>query len=118
MKDDSETTKAKARPRIVVADDEASARSGLGTLLRDEGFEVILAEDGPTALSCVQESNPDILVTDLRMPGMDGIELLRKAREVDPELVVVAHDRLRRGRDGRAGDAGGRRALPDQAAPD
>jgi two-component system response regulator HydG len=86
---DSESTKAKARPRIVVADDEASARSGLGTLLRDEGFDVILAEDGPTALARVQESNPDILVTDLRMPGMDGIELLQKAREVDPELVVV-----------------------------
>jgi len=89
VKDDSESTKVKARPRIVVADDESSARSGLGTLLRDEGFEVILAEDGPTALMRVQESNPDVLVTDLRMPGMDGIELLRKAREVDPELVVV-----------------------------
>jgi two-component system, NtrC family, response regulator HydG len=89
VKDDSEITKAKARPRIVVADDEASARSGLGTLLRDEGFDVTLAEDGSTALARVQESAPDVLVTDLRMPGMDGIELLRKAREVDPELVVV-----------------------------
>src|SRR6202035_258194 len=77
VKDDSESTKAKVRPRIVVADDESSARSGLGTLLRDEGFEVILAEDGPTALMRVLESNPDVLVTDLRMPGMDGIELLR-----------------------------------------
>jgi two-component system response regulator HydG len=87
VKDEPKTDKA--RPRVVVADDEASARSGLGTLLRDEGFDVILAEDGATALARVQESAPDILVTDLRMPGMDGIELLRRAREVDPELIVV-----------------------------
>ncbi len=72
-----------------MADDEASARSGLGTLLRDEGFDVTLAEDGSTALARVQESAPDVLVTDLRMPGMDGIELLRRAREVDPDLIVV-----------------------------
>jgi two-component system, NtrC family, response regulator HydG len=84
-----EVETGKARPRVVVADDEASARSGLGTLLRDEGFDVILAEDGPTALARVQESAPDILVTDLRMPGMDGIELLRRAREANPDLIVV-----------------------------
>ena len=87
VKDQPKTEKA--RPRVVVADDEASARSGLGTLLRDEGFDVILAEDGSTALARVQESAPDILVTDLRMPGMDGIELLRRAREADPDLIVV-----------------------------
>jgi two-component system response regulator HydG len=87
VKDEARTDKA--RPQVVVADDEASARSGLGTLLRHEGFDVTLAEDGPTALARVQESAPDILVTDLRMPGMDGIELLRRAREIDPELIVV-----------------------------
>jgi two-component system response regulator HydG len=87
VKDEPKTDKA--RPRVVVADDEASARSGLETLLRDEGFDVVLAEDGATALARVQESAPDILVTDLRMPGMDGIELLRRAREVDPDLIVV-----------------------------
>jgi two-component system response regulator HydG len=79
----------KARPRVVVADDEASSRSGLGTLLREDGFDVVLAADGAAALACVQESAPDILVTDLRMPGMDGIELLRRAREADPGLIVV-----------------------------
>ena len=81
--------KGKAKVRVLVADDEASARSGLATLLRDEGFEVVLAEDGPTGLARVQETAPDVLVTDLRMPGMDGIELLKKAREVDPDLIVV-----------------------------
>jgi two-component system response regulator HydG len=89
VKAEGETVKAVARPRILVADDEASARSGLETLLRDEGFDVILAEDGASALAKVQEAAPEILVTDLRMPGMDGIELLRHAREVDPSLVVI-----------------------------
>src|SRR5450755_253355 len=87
VKDEPKTDKA--RPRVVVSDDEASARSGLGTLLRDEGFDVVLAEDGSVSLARVQESAPDILVTDLRMPGMDGIELLRRAREADPALIVV-----------------------------
>jgi two-component system response regulator HydG len=81
--------KGAGRAKVVVADDEASARSGLATLLRDEGFEVVLAEDGEKALARIQESAPDVLVTDLRMPGIDGLELLRRAREDDPELIVV-----------------------------
>ncbi len=88
MKDGSPAPE-EARVRIVVADDEASARSGLATLLKQEGFEVVLAEDGESAFARVQETAPDVLVTDLRMPGMDGIELLRRARETDPDLIVV-----------------------------
>jgi two-component system response regulator HydG len=80
---------AHTRTRVLVADDEAAARSGLATLLRDEGFEVAVAEDGLRALAHVQETAPDVLVTDLRMPGLDGIELLRKSREIAPELIVV-----------------------------
>jgi two-component system response regulator HydG len=80
---------ARLRPCVVVADDEASARSGLGTFLREEGFDVILSEDGSSALDRVQEAAPDVLVTDLRMPGMDGLALLQRAREVDPALIVV-----------------------------
>jgi two-component system response regulator HydG len=81
--------KAKRAARILVADDEANARSGLATLLRGEGFDVSLAEDGSQALASVEESAPDVLVTDLHMPGLDGIELSRRAREVAPELIVV-----------------------------
>jgi len=72
-----------------VADDEASARSGLAALLRDEGFDVWLAEDGYKALSRIQDEAPDVLITDLRMPGLDGIELLRRAREIDSKIIVV-----------------------------
>jgi two-component system response regulator HydG len=84
-----ESKKSKPRARVLVADDESSARSGLATLLRDEGFDVWLAEDGFKALTRIQEEAPDVLITDLRMPGLDGIELLRRAREVDPKIIVV-----------------------------
>ena len=84
-----ETKEGRTSARVLVADDEASARTGLANLLRDEGFDVTLAEDGQRALARVQEIAPDVLVTDLRMPGLDGLELLRRAREVDPEIVVI-----------------------------
>ena len=76
-------------PRVVVVDDDAIARNALGSLLRDDGFDVTLYEDGTAALARVESSAPDALVTDLQMPGMDGIELLRRARAVDPDLIVV-----------------------------
>jgi len=79
----------KARLRVVVAEDEDGARGELAILLRHEGFEVVLAEDGAAGFARVQDTAPDVLLTDLRMPGMDGIELLRRAREIDPELIVV-----------------------------
>jgi two-component system, NtrC family, response regulator HydG len=79
----------KVRGRILVADDEASARNGLATLLRGEGFEVDLAEDGQQALVRLQDTCPDVLVTDLHMPHLDGIQLLERAREALPELVVI-----------------------------
>jgi len=85
----TEGARNKATVRVVVADDEASARNGLSSLLRGEGFDVVVAEDGTSALARVQETAPQVLVTDLHMPGIDGIELLRRAKEVDPDLIVV-----------------------------
>jgi len=84
-----EAKKLRARVRVLVADDEASARTGLSALLRAEGFHVAVAEDGSEALARIQEEAPDVLVTDLQMPGLDGLELLTRAREVAPDLVVV-----------------------------
>src|SRR5438552_2565840 len=75
--------------RVLVVDDEASARSGLEKLLRQEGFSVHVAADGPSALAIAGEHPPDVVVTDLKMPGMDGVELLTKLREQDRDLPVV-----------------------------
>jgi two-component system response regulator HydG len=75
--------------RVLIVDDEASARSGLEKLLRQEGYSVDAAADGAAALELAAERPPDIVVTDLKMPRMDGIELLSKLRDQDPDLPVI-----------------------------
>jgi two-component system response regulator HydG len=79
----------KQRARVLVVDDEASARSGLEKLLRQEGYAVDVAADGLGALEVAAERPPDVVVTDLKMPRMDGVDLLKKLREQDPDLPVV-----------------------------
>ncbi|NUP13190.1 MAG: sigma-54-dependent Fis family transcriptional regulator, partial [Polyangiaceae bacterium] len=84
----------KAKQTVLVVDDEASARSGLAKLLQHEGFDAKMAVDGASALAVIEDSPPDLVITDLRMPGMDGIELVTKLREQLPALpviVVTAH---------------------------
>ncbi|HEX2573092.1 MAG TPA: sigma-54 dependent transcriptional regulator [Polyangia bacterium] len=75
--------------RILVVDDEANARSALAELLRDEGYAVETAADGFKALPKLEEFSPDVVVTDLKMPGLDGMGLMRKVHEQDPERVVI-----------------------------
>jgi DNA-binding NtrC family response regulator len=79
----------KKKSRILVVDDEPSARAGLQKLLQQEGYPVDVAEDGVHALACFSESPADVVVTDLKMPKMDGIDLLRKLRDQDPDLPVI-----------------------------
>ncbi len=75
--------------RILVVDDEVNARTALGELLREEGYAVEIAADGFKALGKLEEFSPDVVVTDLKMPGLSGVELMEKVRERDPECVVV-----------------------------
>ena len=75
--------------RILVVDDEASARSGLEKLLRQSGYVVDTAKDGNEALTVAAERPPEVVVTDLKMPGMDGMTLLGKLREADRDLPVI-----------------------------
>ena len=76
--------------RILVVDDEVSSRSALCELLGDEGFEVETAADAFKALGKYEAFAPHVVVTDLKMPGMDGIELVHKIRgSEDPAAVVV-----------------------------
>ncbi|MEW5853802.1 MAG: sigma-54 dependent transcriptional regulator [Myxococcota bacterium] len=77
------------RARILIVDDEANARGALAELLRDEGYQVETAADGFKALPKLEDFNPDLLLTDLKMPGMDGLELMGRARQLDPERAVV-----------------------------
>jgi len=77
------------RGRILIADDEEAARRGLGEILREDGYEVLLAADGEEALRLVADESPDVLLTDLRMPGMDGHELLQRVRKAYPDVAIV-----------------------------
>ena len=75
--------------RILIADDEHEIAQQLGHLVHREGLTPLLAKDGKEALKLVRAGDPDVLLADLRMPGMDGMELMRKVREIDPELPVI-----------------------------
>jgi len=74
---------------ILVADDEKNIRLGLQIALEDEGFNVILASDGKEAWQSIQTENIDMLVTDLKMPKMDGNVLLKKISSEYPTMPVV-----------------------------
>ncbi|APR83485.1 Response regulator of zinc sigma-54-dependent two-component system [Minicystis rosea] len=79
----------KSKSRILVVDDEPSARSGMQKLLEQEGYDVDAAADGPSALVIAAERAPDVVITDLKMPKMDGVALLGKLREQDGDLPVI-----------------------------
>jgi two-component system, NtrC family, response regulator HydG len=84
--------------RILVVDDEINARSALRDLLMSEGYQVTLAADGVEALERLTELPPDLVVSDLQMPNMNGMELLAALRERDrdlPVIVVTAGGELR-----------------------
>jgi DNA-binding NtrC family response regulator len=75
--------------RILIVDDEVNARTALLELLRDEGYSVESAADGFKALGKLADFAPDLVLTDLKMPGMDGIQLLGKVHEHDADLPVI-----------------------------
>ena len=66
--------------RILVVDDEEKIRSLVASYLRSDGFDVVEASDGPSAVAAVSERKPDLVVLDILMPGMDGIEALDEIR--------------------------------------
>lgn len=78
-----------AKPKILIVDDETSARAGLVDLLRDEGNSVRGAADGFKALGATEDWTPDLVVTDVHMPGMNGIELMEKIRVRFPRAGVI-----------------------------
>jgi len=77
------------KSRILIVDDEVNARSALAEILREEGYAVETAADGFKALPKLDEFTPDVVLTDLKMPGLDGIQLIEKIKERDAECVVI-----------------------------
>ena len=77
------------KAKVLIVDDDKSICMVLSDLMKKEGLEARAAYDGEKALKMLQTDAPDLLLVDMRLPGMDGMEILRKARELDPELPVV-----------------------------
>jgi len=86
---DDGKTQARPQERILVVDDEQNARAALRTLLADEGYEIAEAADGEEALALLPAFAPAAVLADVRMPRLDGLGLLRRAREQGSDAVFV-----------------------------
>jgi two-component system response regulator PilR (NtrC family) len=79
-----------ARPaRILVVDDERSMRELLAIVLRREGYEVLLAENGRAAIETLEREPVDILISDIKMPDVSGVEVLRAAKQIDKNILGI-----------------------------
>jgi len=91
---DAQPAKAAALPeksaaKILITDDNLMNRRLLAAVFESQGFQIRLSESGEEALKEIAAEVPSVLLLDLRMPGMDGLEVLRKAKEVAPQLPVI-----------------------------
>ena len=77
------------KKKILVVDDEKNIRFLLKEELTDEGYDVILAESGAVALEAIGKEKPDLVTLDIKMPGEDGLSVLRKIREIEYDLPVI-----------------------------
>jgi DNA-binding NtrC family response regulator len=82
------------KPKILVVEDESTARKSMASLLADEGYEVLQAEDGPQALALTSRCEPDLILLDIRLPGMDGLAVLERlrAKQTDVAVLVMTAD--------------------------
>lgn len=76
-------------PTVLIVDDEASIRQSLEVIFRDEGFNPVVVGDGLSALNVLAHTRPALILLDIWMPGIDGIETLKKIKEIYPDLGVI-----------------------------
>jgi DNA-binding response OmpR family regulator len=84
--DDADAVK---KPRILIADDEPNLRLLYKSELESEGFDVLLATNGREAISVAASEKPDLVVLDIRMPGMDGVEVLQRILDHNRTMPVI-----------------------------
>jgi two-component system response regulator PilR (NtrC family) len=76
-------------PRILVVDDEPSMRELLAIVLRREGYEVLLAENGRVAIHLLEREPVDLLISDIKMPDLSGVDVLRAAKKIDQDILGI-----------------------------
>jgi two-component system, NtrC family, response regulator PilR len=76
-------------PRILVVDDERSMRELLAIVLRREGYEVLLAENGRSAVDVLEREPVDLLISDIKMPDLSGVDVLRAAKKIDQDILGI-----------------------------
>jgi DNA-binding NtrC family response regulator len=86
---ETEAPAAAATAKILVVDDERSMRELLAIVLKREGYEVLLADSGKTAIAALERAPVDLLISDIKMPDMTGLEVLRGAKALDPALEAI-----------------------------
>ena len=89
---------APARPRVLVVDDDKAVRESLRRSLEFNGYDVALAADGAEALAGIGATHPDVVVMDVMMPRLDGLEATRAHARGRPRPADPGADRARRGR--------------------
>ena len=77
------------RPKVLVIDDEESVRSSLKMIFEYEGYEVVLAANGEAGLKIAERESPDLIFLDIKMPQMDGMEVLKRLKETDEAVPVI-----------------------------
>ena len=77
------------KPRILVIDDEGAIRDSLRMILEYEDYQFVGAATGQEGIAAVQRERPDLVLLDIKMPGMDGLEVLRKLHAMDETLPIV-----------------------------
>jgi len=77
--------------KVLLVDDEPGIRSVLGIYLKDAGYEVHTAEDGFSASNLIENLKPDIVLTDIKMPGTNGLDLLRiiRAKDIQTQVIII-----------------------------
>tara|TARA_B100000315_G_C14404508_1_gene508040 strand:+ start:154 stop:519 length:366 start_codon:yes stop_codon:yes gene_type:complete len=75
--------------KILIVDDETEVLEAVDTLLSTRGFEILTAQGGHEAIALLKNCQPELVILDIRMKGMDGMEILKKAKELNPSVQVA-----------------------------